>query len=174
MTSMRLAAGAIAAVLALSACAPTYDQETQQSFRRQVVAVSKASAAGDWQGAVTQLDVLSEELTAARADGKVDEERFNQIVTAMDLVRMDLQAAITAAAHEAERQRLQEQQAQLEQQLQDVQSQLQQQLDQLQHQSSGSGGDDESDGDGPKDKGGKGPKDKGDKGKGKDGKGEKD
>ena len=114
---------AVAAVIALSSCAQAYDDATRQSLRQHVVAVSQASAAGDWQGAVAGLDVLAADLSAARDAGKVDAERFDSIVAAMEVVRSDLNAAIAAAEDEAERQRLLEEQAQLQQQITELQNQ---------------------------------------------------
>ena len=116
------AATTFVAVLLLTSCAPTYDQATEQSLRRQVVAASQASAAGDWQGALHSLDAMASELETARADGKVDDERFESIVAAMELVRLDLEAAITAAEDEAERQRLLDEQARLQEQITQLQT----------------------------------------------------
>lgn len=116
------AATTLVAALLLTSCAPTYDQATEQSLRRQVVAASQASAAGDWQGALQSLDAMASELESARANGKVDDERFESIVAAMELVRLDLEAAITAAEDEAERQRLLDEQARLQEQITQLQA----------------------------------------------------
>lgn len=128
---------ALLAALALSGCGPVYDQETADGLREHVVTISEASAAGDWQSAVTELDILAKEAAKAREAGKLDSERFEKIALAMELVRQDLEAAIAAAEDDAERQRLQEEQ-----------TRLQEQIDQLQNQGSGS----EEEGDGDKDK----------------------
>ena len=128
---------ALLAALALSGCGPVYDQETAHGLREHVVTISEASAAGDWQSAVTELDILAKEAAKAREAGKLDSERFEKIALAMELVRQDLEAAIAAAEDDAERQRLQEEQ-----------TRLQEQIDQLQNQGSGS----EEEGDGDKDK----------------------
>ena len=144
---------ALLAALALSGCGPVYDQETADGLREHVVTISEASAAGDWQSAVTELDILAKEAAKAREAGKLDSERFEKIALAMELVRQDLEAAIAAAEDDAERQRLQEEQ-----------TRLQEQIDQLQNQGSGSeeeGGDDK---DKKEDKGGK-DKDEGKGGK---------
>jgi len=128
---------ALLAALALSGCGPVYDQETADGLREHVVTISEASAAGDWQSAVTELDILAKEAARAREAGELDSERFEKIALAMELVRQDLEAAIAAAEDDAERQRLQEEQ-----------TRLQEQIDQLQNQGSGS----EEEGDGDKDK----------------------
>lgn len=166
-----LLAAAVVASLLLSGCAPTYDQATQDSLRGYVVSISEASVAGDWQTAIDDLDTMALEVAKAQGAGKLGAERLESITRAMELVRQDLEAAIAAAAEEAERQRVQEAQAQLQQQLQEVESQLQQQLDQVRTQGSSSGGDDDSGGKDPKNDGkdGKGKgKDKAGKGNGKD------
>ena len=124
--SLRLStiiAVAVAATLALSSCAPSYDPGTRDSLRQHVVAVSEASAAGDWQAALSGLDALAAEATSAREAGKVDEQRFEKITLAMELVRQDLEVAIAAAEDEAERQRLQEEQARLQEQIDQMQNQ---------------------------------------------------
>jgi len=117
--------GLIAVIVAftMTACSPAYDAETRDGLREHVVSVSEASAAGDWQAAIDELDVMTASLAKAREDGKVDGERFDSIVAAMELVRLDLEAAIAAAADEAERQRLIEEQQRLQQQIEDLQTQ---------------------------------------------------
>lgn len=114
---------AIVVVSTLTACSPAYDAETRDGLREHVVSVSEASAAGDWQAAIDELDVMTADLATAREDGKVDDDRFEAIVAAMELVRLDLEAAIAAAAEEAERQRLIEEQARLQQQIEELQNQ---------------------------------------------------
>jgi len=117
--------GLIAVIVAftMTACSPAYDAETRDGLREHVVSVSEASAAGDWQAAIDELDVMTASLATAREDGKVDGERFDSIVAAMELVRLDLEAAIAAAADEAERQRLIEEQQRLQQQIDELQTQ---------------------------------------------------
>jgi len=117
--------GLIAVIVAftMTACSPAYDAETRDGLREHVVSVSEASAAGDWQAAIDELDVMTANLAKAREDGKVDGERFDSIVAAMELVRLDLEAAIAAAADEAERQRLIEEQQRLQQQIEELQTQ---------------------------------------------------
>lgn len=114
---------AIVVVSTLTACSPAYDAETRDGLREHVVSVSEASAAGNWQAAIDELDVMTADLATAREDGKVDDDRFEAIVAAMELVRLDLEAAIAAAAEEAERQRLIEEQARLQQQIEELQNQ---------------------------------------------------
>ena len=104
------------AAFALSGCAPAYDQETASDLREHVVTISEASAAGDWQTAITELDSLADEAAKARAAGKLESERFEKIALAMELVRQDIEAAIAAAEDVAERQRLQEEQTRLQEQ----------------------------------------------------------
>jgi hypothetical protein len=112
----------LSATLALSACAPQYDESTRADLRAQVVAVSTPSAAGDWPAATAALDELATEVTRARRDGRLDDQRFAAIVSAMELVRQDLEAAVAAAESEAERQRLEAEQAQLQEQIEQLQA----------------------------------------------------
>ena len=158
MTSNFAATLALLAALALSGCGPVYDQETADGLREHVVTISEASAAGDWQTAITELDRLASEAAKAREAGKLESERFEKIALAMELVRQDIEAAIAAAEDDAERQLLQEEQAR-----------LQEQIDQLQIQGDDAGNDngggEEGGGNGDGDKGGKGKnEDKGGKG----------
>ena len=129
---LRILAGAVAtaATLALASCAADYDETTRDGLREQVVAVAQASAAGDWNGALTSLDAMAQQLSDARAAGQLSEERFDSILLAMELVRQDLDTAIADAADAAERQRLIDEQARLQEeitQLQDQQNQPNQQ-----------------------------------------------
>ena len=121
----RVAAVAVAvtAALALASCAPNYDAATRDGLRQHVVAVAEASAAGDWNAALSGLDVMAAQLSDARAAGKIDEERFDSILLAMELVRQDLATAIAAAADAAERQRLIDEQARLQEQIAELQDQ---------------------------------------------------
>lgn len=119
-----LAAAALAFTLSLSSCAtPGYDQDTAQRLHEHIVAISDASAAGDWQGALDGLETMAAELSKARELGKVDDDRFDTITLAMERVRLDLEAAIAAAANEAERQRLLDEQARLQEQISRLQNQ---------------------------------------------------
>ncbi|MDQ0895175.1 hypothetical protein [Agromyces ramosus] len=116
---LRILAGAVAAAatLVLTSCAAGYDETTKDGLRQQVVAVAQASAAGDWTGALSSLDAMAERLSDARAAGEVSEERFDSILLAMELVRQDIDTAIAAAADAAERQRLMDEQARLQEQI---------------------------------------------------------
>jgi hypothetical protein len=106
-------------LLTLSSCAaePTYDPATAEGLREHVVTVSTASAAGDWAGALAALDAMTAEVDEAQSDGRIDPERMESILLAMELVRQDLQMAIDEAEDAAEQQRLQEEQAALQAQL---------------------------------------------------------
>ena len=121
----RVAAVAVAvtAALALGSCASDYDEATRDGLRQHVVAVAEASAAGDWNAAISGLDVMSAQLSDAHAAGKIDEQRFDSILAAMELVRQDLDTAIAAAADAAERQRLIDEQARLQEQIAQLQEQ---------------------------------------------------
>jgi hypothetical protein len=117
-TPLAVATGVVG-LLTLSSCAaqPEYDPTTAAGLRQHVVTVSSASAAGDWAGAAAALDAMTAEVDAARADGRIDEERLDSIVLAMELVRQDLRMAIDEAEDAAEQQRLEEEQAALQAQL---------------------------------------------------------
>ena len=117
-----IAAVVLTAMLALSGCAPQYDDATKEDLRAQVVAVSTASAAGDWPTAIAGLDQLATEVSKARRDGRLDDTRFTAIVAAMDLVRQDLEGAVAAAETEAEQQRLLAEQARLQEQITQLQA----------------------------------------------------
>lgn len=106
-------------LLTLSSCAaePTYDPATAEGLREHVVTVSTASAAGDWAGALAALDAMTAEVDEAQSDGRIDPERMDSILLAMELVRQDLQMAIDEAEDAAEQQRLAEEQAALQAQL---------------------------------------------------------
>lgn len=123
MRRLSVVAVAIAATLGFTSCASSYDDATRDGLREYVVTVSEASAAGDWPSALGALDGMAAEVEAAREAGKIDDERFETITLAMEVVRQDLETAIAAAEDEAERQRLQEQQTMLEQQIAELRDQ---------------------------------------------------
>lgn len=106
-------------LLTLSSCAaqPEYDPATAAGLREHVVTVSSASAAGDWAGALAALDAMTAEVDEAQADGRIDDQRMDSILLAMELVRQDLRMAVDEAEDAAERQRLEEEQAALQAQL---------------------------------------------------------
>src|ERR687898_964030 len=114
---------AVTAALTLGSCASDYDDATRDGLRQHLVAVAEASAAGDWDAALGGLDVMAAQLSDARAAGKIGEERFDSILLAMELVRQDLATAIAAAADAAERQRLIDEQARLQEQIAELQDQ---------------------------------------------------
>ena len=109
---------ALAVVVTLSSCtSPGYDETTRAELREHVLIVAEASAAGDWQAALVSLDAMASALDAAHEAGELGEERLRTILLAMELVRQDLDAAIAAAADDAERVRLIEEQARLQEQI---------------------------------------------------------
>lgn len=112
-------ATAVVGLLTLSSCAakPEYDPATAAGLREHVVTVSSASAAGDWAGALAALDAMTAEVDEAQADGRIDDQRMDSILLAMELVRQDLRMAVDEAEDAAERQRLEEEQAALQAQL---------------------------------------------------------
>lgn len=112
-------ATAVVGLLTLSSCAaqPEYDPATALGLREHVVTVSSASAAGDWAGALAALDAMTAEVDEAQADGRIDDQRMDSILLAMELVRQDLRMAVDEAEDAAERQRLEEEQAALQAQL---------------------------------------------------------
>ena len=119
-----LTAAALVTTLSLTSCtSPAYDQDTSEGLREHIVAISAASAAGDWKGALDELELMATELSEARKSGKVDQERFDTITLAMERVRLDLEVAIATAATEAEQQRLLEEQARLQEQISQLQDQ---------------------------------------------------
>jgi hypothetical protein len=89
---------ALAVTLLLGGCAPTedYPASTAQSLQQAVLAVSQASAAGDWAGAQAALDDAAARLAAAVDAGEIGQDRAMDISIAIDLVRADLQALIAA------------------------------------------------------------------------------
>lgn len=150
MRSFSIVAVAAATALVLTACSPSYDDDTRDGLRTYVVTVSEASAAGDWQTAIGALDGMVAEVEAARQAGKLDDERFKTITLAMELVRQDLETAVAAAEDAAERQRLQDEQARLEQQI----AELQQEPAPVDREPGGDGGGKEKDKKQDKDEGG--------------------
>lgn len=112
-------ATAVVGLLTLSSCAakPEYDPATAAGLREHVVTVSSASAAGDWAGALAALDAMTAEVDEAQADGRIDDQRMDSILLAMELVRQDLRMAVDEAEDAAERQRLEDEQAALQAQL---------------------------------------------------------
>jgi hypothetical protein len=93
-----IAAAALALVLALGGCSTgdEYPEATAQSLQEGVLAVSQASAAGDYAGASLALDDVAARLAAALQAGDITDERAREIAMAIELVRTDLQTLIAA------------------------------------------------------------------------------
>lgn len=121
MTRRRTTSIAIvaAAGLLLAGCAgaPAYEPETAERLQQHVLAVSTSSAEGDWAGASTRLMELEASAATALARGEITRERYDAIMSALALVRADVDAAIAeaeraaaeaAAQAEAERQAAEE------------------------------------------------------------------
>lgn len=121
MTRRRTTSFAIvaAAGLLLAGCAgaPAYEPETAERLQQHVLAVSTSSAEGDWAGASTRLMELEASAATALARGEITRERYDAIMSALALVRADIDAAIAeaeraaaeaAAQAEAERQAAEE------------------------------------------------------------------
>jgi outer membrane receptor protein involved in Fe transport len=93
-----IASGAVVlALLAGCSTPPSYDPEAAERLQQHVLAVSTSAAAGDWGGAQTRLAELEASATTALARGTITQARFDAIVSALALVRADLEAEIAAA-----------------------------------------------------------------------------
>lgn len=97
-----LSGGAILLGL-LAGCAPTtaYDTATAERLQQHVLAVSDASAAGDWATTQTRLLELEASASTALARGEITQERFDAIMAALALVQADIDAAVAAAEQAA-------------------------------------------------------------------------
>lgn len=95
----RLLPVALAVALLLAGCAPAPDlgRDTAESLQDGVLAVTTASASGDFQSAADSLRATMEQLESAAAERTVSPERYRQIRAALAQVETDLQNAITAA-----------------------------------------------------------------------------
>lgn len=111
--SIRTPRVAVAAALVmglLAGCAgqPAYNPETAERLQERVLAVSASTAESDWATASTRLLELEASASEALARGEITQERFEAIMSAVSLVRTDVDAAIAAAeaaaAAEAQRQ----------------------------------------------------------------------
>lgn len=91
------------ALLAGCAQAPAYEPETAERLQAHVLAVSTTTAEGDWAGASTRLLELEASASTALARGEITQERYDAIMSALQLVRADVEAAIAAAEAEAAR-----------------------------------------------------------------------
>jgi len=95
--SNRLAAAAVAIALAtgLSACAPS-GEDAAAELHASVVQVAERAAAEDFEGALAELALLEQDLAEAVDAGTVDAATEQEIRAAIDLVRIDLEAAEVA------------------------------------------------------------------------------
>jgi len=100
---MRFLALVLVLALGLSGCAPAprYPASVAAGLQRRVMAVAKECADGNFSEALTKLADLQSAAASAQADGTIDPGRHARIVTAIDLVRQDLQGEISAAERSA-------------------------------------------------------------------------
>lgn len=119
-TATVFAAVALAGTLLLAGCASpaAYSEETAQDLQQRVLAVTDAAASADYPAAQTRIDELRAAANDALARGDLSEERHAAIMSALDLVEADVDAALAAeaaaaeeAARVAEEQRLAEEKA---------------------------------------------------------------
>ncbi len=98
----RIAALLLGTCILLSGCAAspgnTYDSRTATLLQSGVSAVTDASASGDPAAALTRLNELQATLLDALAKGTITQSRFDSISAAIDLVRADLELAISQKA----------------------------------------------------------------------------
>ncbi|WP_022892862.1 hypothetical protein [Agromyces subbeticus] len=92
-----LAAGAIAAslVFGLAACSPSAESVAGE-LHASVVQVATRAQAGDYLGALAELALLDNDVTAAVDNGTIDAEQAQEIREALALVQVDLEAAEAA------------------------------------------------------------------------------
>ena len=81
--------------LGLSACAAS-SENTAAAMHASVVQISERAAAGDYAGALAELALLERDVATAAENGSIDAAREAEILTAMDVVRADLEAADVA------------------------------------------------------------------------------
>lgn len=98
--------GAASLVLAasLASCGQAetgLQRDAARQLQERVLGVSQAAAQNDHAAALTALDGLESELSAAANSGQVSEERRRTIMTVVTAVRADLNAAVDAAAKAA-------------------------------------------------------------------------
>jgi hypothetical protein len=93
---------AIAAALVLSGCAADddYPAATAQTLQAHVLEVTQSAASGDPAAALKRLDELVVVVKDALARETITAERHDSILSAIDLVRVDLEAAIAAIEQE--------------------------------------------------------------------------
>ena len=75
---------------------------TAEKLQTEILAISEASAAGDFANAQSLLTTMQANLRTAAASGEVSAERSTSIQAAINLVRDDLTVEIDAAAAAAE------------------------------------------------------------------------
>lgn len=88
------AAIAVALTFGLSACNTAED--TSAAMHTSVMQIAERAAAGDYAGALAELALLDRDVAAALDAGRIDAAREQEIRTAIDLVRADLEAALAA------------------------------------------------------------------------------
>jgi len=90
--------------LVLTGCAGTpapLQQSAAEQLQVGIVDVTNAAAAGDFEGAQTELDRVQDQLRTIAAAGQVTAERASEIQSAISLVSGDLTAAIDTAEAQA-------------------------------------------------------------------------
>ena len=91
------AAIAFALTFGLASCTPSGDDLTAE-LHGSVVQIAERAAAGDFAGALAELDLLDRDVTTAVEAGEIDDAREGEIRAAIELVRADLVAAATPSA----------------------------------------------------------------------------
>lgn len=89
--ALSAAAIAVALTFGLSACNSAED--TSAAMHTSVVQIAERAAAGDYAGALAELALLDRDVAAALDAGHIDTPREQEIRSAMELVRADLEAA---------------------------------------------------------------------------------
>lgn len=86
---------AVALSFGLSACTST--EQTADAMHSSVVQIAERAVAGDFVGALAELELLDRDVTVALDTGRIDPDREQVIRAAIELVRADLEAALAAA-----------------------------------------------------------------------------
>ncbi|MBT2517389.1 hypothetical protein J7E29_08090 [Streptomyces sp. ISL-90] len=92
-----LPAAAIAVTLTFGVSACSSAEQTADAMRTSVVQIGERAVAGDFTGALAELQLLERDVTVALDTGRIDADREQVIRGAIDLVRADLEAALAAA-----------------------------------------------------------------------------
>lgn len=88
-------AGTAIAVAALTGCdVPALEPGAGDELQQQVLEVTEAAAAGDYEQALADLDALSLRLDTAAQLGEVSRSREEKISSAIEAVRMSLETEI--------------------------------------------------------------------------------